>query len=80
MPFGPVTNFLLALISGTDISKCTKIVPFYLCHIFVMFRNVCFLFLISSGQSILRVAIAQLATYKIYLVPVIFQLRFWNRM
>jgi hypothetical protein len=31
---------------------------------------------ISIGQPILCVAIAQLATYKIYLAPVIFRLRF----
>jgi hypothetical protein len=31
---------------------------------------------ISIGQPILRVAIAQLATYKIYLASVIFRLRF----
>jgi hypothetical protein len=34
---------------------------------------------ISIGQPILLVAIAQLATYKIYLAAVIFRLRFWGR-
>jgi hypothetical protein len=35
---------------------------------------------ISIGQPILRVAIAQLATYKIYLAPVIFRLHFVKKL
>jgi hypothetical protein len=35
---------------------------------------------ISIGQPILRVAIAQLATYKMYLAPVIFRLHFVKKL
>jgi hypothetical protein len=35
---------------------------------------------ISIGQPILRIAIAQLATYKIYLAPVIFRLHFVKKL